>query len=141
MSHADDLVMLLPDTLRSAACRSNRERGWHPETIPLVIDEAEKLSLLNVGGQLQFLMPQGTCECYWIEVNALRGEPDGLIWAERVAFAARAARQQMVDISRCYDFVEEGRKAFADPFAAYEAAGGNIRDRMCFIWYLKADRP
>lgn len=132
--------MFLPDTLRSAACRSGGEWGWQPETIPLVIDAAEKLGLLNVGGQLQFLMPEGTCECYWVEVNALIGEPYGLTWAERVALSATAARQQMVDISRRYDFIEEGRKAFADPFAAYEATGGNVRDRMRFIWYLRADR-
>ncbi|MGO6814677.1 hypothetical protein [Rhizobium leguminosarum] len=137
----EDPEMLLPDTLRSAACRSGSEWGWQPETIPLVIDEAEKLGLLNVGGQLQFLMPEGTCECYWVEVNALMGEADSLTWAERVALSATAARQQMVDISLRYDFIEEGRKAFADPFAAYEATGGNVRDRMCFIWYLQADRP
>jgi hypothetical protein len=47
----------------------------------------------------------------------------------------------MVDISLRYDFIEEGRKAFADSFAAYDAAGCNVRDRMCFIWYLQADRP
>jgi hypothetical protein len=137
----DDPEILLPDTLRSAACRSGGEWGWQPETIPLVIDEAEKLGLCNVGGQLQFLMPEGTCECYWIEVNAIKGEPDGLTWAERVARSATAARQQMVDIIGRYDFIEEGRKAFPDPFAAYEATGGDVRDCMCFIWYLQADRP
>lgn len=137
----DDPEMLLSDTLRSAACRSGGEWGWQPETISLVINEAEKLGLLNVGGQLQFLLPEATCECYWVEVNAFMSEPEGLTWAERVALSATAARQQMVDISLRYDFIEEGRKAFADPFAAYEAAGGNVHDRMCFVWYLKADHP
>ncbi|WP_167507787.1 hypothetical protein [Rhizobium glycinendophyticum] len=136
----DDLEMLLPDTLRSVACRNGGEWGWQPETIPLVIDEAEKLGLLNVGGQLQFLMPEGTCECYRVEVNALKGEPVGLTWSERVALSAKNARRQMVDITRFYDFIAEGRKAFAGPFAAYEATGGSVRDRMCFIWYLQADR-
>jgi hypothetical protein len=137
----DDPEMLLPDTLRSAACRSGNEWGWQPEIIPLVIDEAEKLGLLNVGGQLQFLMPEGICECYWVDVDALMSEPDGLMWPERVTLSAAAARHKMADISRRYDFVEEGRKAFAAPFAAYEATGGNVRDRMCFIWYLQADQP
>ena len=133
--------MLLPETLRSAACRSGNEWGWTPEAIPLVIDEAEKAGLLNIGGQLQFLMPEGTCECYWVEVDALTCEPEGLTWTQRVALAATAARQKMADISRRYDFIDEGRKAFAAPFAAYEAAGGDVRDRMCFIWYLQADQP
>lgn len=131
--------MLLPDTLRSAARKSGNEWGWRPEAIPLVIDEAEKAGLLNIGGQLQFLMPEGTCECYWVEVDALVNEPEGLGWTERVAFAATAARRKMDEISRRFDFVEEGRKAFAAPLAAYEAAGGDLRERMCFIWYLEAD--
>lgn len=135
----DDLALLLPDTLRLAACRSGHEWGWQPDAIPLVIDEAEKLGLVNVGGQLQFLMTEGTCECFWVEVNALIGEPDGLTWVERVAFSAASARQRMIEISHLYDFVEEGRRALADTFAAYEASGGNVGDRMCFIWYLQAE--
>ena len=132
--------MLLPETIRSAAYRSGNEWGWKPEAIPLVIDEAEKAGLLNVGGQLQFLLPEATCECYWVEVDALIGEPENLTWAERVALAATAARQKMADVSRRYDFIEEGRKAFTAPFEAYEAVGGDVRDRICFIWYLEADQ-
>ncbi|MCC4253661.1 MAG: hypothetical protein VX205_03145 [Pseudomonadota bacterium] len=132
---------LLSDELRSVACRSGNEWGWQPEKIPLVIDEAERLSILNIGGQLQFLMPHATCECYWVEVDALRGEPEGLTWAERVSLSATVSRQKMAEIRRRYDFVEEGRKAFAAPFATYEATGGNVGDRMCFIWYLQAERP
>lgn len=132
---------LFPDILQSVACRSGNEWGWQPETIPLVIDEAEKLGLLNLGGQLQFLMPEGTCECYWIEVDALADELEGLAWPERVTLAAAAARRQIADIGYRYDFIEEGRRAFAAQFTAYEATGGDVRDRMCFIWYVEANRP
>lgn len=138
---SDTPEMMLPETMRSAACRSGNEWGWRPEEIPLVIDEAEKAGLLNIGGQLQFLMPDGICECYWVEVDALADEPKDLTWTERVARAAIAARHGIADLSRRYDFIEEGRKAFADYFRAYEAAGGHVRDRMCFIWYLQADEP
>lgn len=133
--------MLLPDAIRSAACRSGNEWGWRPEAIPLVIDEAEKAGLLNIGGQLQFLMPEGTYEYYWIEVDTLADEPKDLAWTERVARAATSARQKMADISCRFDFMEEGRKAFPASFEAYEAAGGDVRDLICFIWYLQADNP
>lgn len=106
-----------------------------------MIDEAEKAGLLNIGGQLQFLMPEGTCECYWVEVDALANEPKDLTWTERVTLAAAAARQKMADVSRRYDFIEEGRIAFTAPFQAYEAACGDVRDRMYFIWYLQTDQP
>ncbi len=139
--HMDDTPeMKLPKIIQSAACRSSNEWGWRPEAIPFVIDEAEKVGLLNIGGQLQFLMPEGICECYWVEVDALADEPKDLTWTERVSFAATAARQKMADVSHHYDFIEEGRRAFSTIFQAYEAAGGDVRDRMCFIWYLKADQ-
>lgn len=38
----------------------------------------------------------------------------------------------IIDISRRCDFSGEGRNAFADLLATYEAASGNVRDRMCF---------
>ena len=132
--------MLLPESIRLAARRSGNEWCWRPESIPLVIDEAEKAGLLNIGGQLQFLMPEGTCECYWVEVDALIGEPENLAWAERVAHAATAARQKIAEVGRRYDFIEEGRRGFAAFFDAYEICGGDVRDCMWFIWYLKSDR-
>lgn len=132
---------LLPEVLRSSSCRSGNEWGWKPDTIPLVIDEAEKLGLLNIGGQLQFVLPDAICECYWVEVDALADEPDGLTWAERVAFSATAARQKWADLRRRFDFVEELRGAFSAYLASHEATGGNIRDHMYFIWYLESNRP
>ncbi len=133
--------MRLPETIRAIASRSASEWGWRPDAIPQVIDAAEKAGLLNIGGQLQFRLPDATCEYYWIEVDAVAQEPEGLRWAERVARAATVARQQFADIGNGHEFLAEGRNAFPAVCRAYEASGGDLGDRLWFIWYLEADCP
>lgn len=128
----------LSSELRKSAVRSGREWGWPLGFIPRVIDEAEKLDLLSLGGQLQFLLPAGICECYWVSVEALDQEPAGLGWTARVAFAATNARQQFEGLKRRHDFIVEGRKAFGEYFEAFEAGGGNLNEAMYFVWYLAA---
>lgn len=127
----------LPDKLRQSACRSGREWGWPPELIPSVIFEAEKLGLLSLGGQLQFLLPCGICECYWVDVDPLANVPDGLPWRERVSRAAAASLRGFDEVRAKFDFIAEGRKAFAEHFESFETAGGNLAEVMCFIWYLE----
>ena len=134
MEHAPE--MLLPDTLRSAACRSGNEWGWPPETIPLVIDAAETLGLLNVGGQLQFLMPQGTCECYWVDVDTYKSVDKRLPWTERVNRTAEAALRDFEALPKRYDFIAEGRVACASYLDGLVAQGRDPADSMCFVWYV-----
>lgn len=137
----DRIEVLLPATIRSIAGRSGSEWGWRPAAIPQVIDAAENAGLLNIGGQLQFRLPAATCECYWVEVDAVAQEPEALRWTERVARAAAIARQQFADIGDRQHFLTEGRDAFPAAFQACEDCGGDVGDCMWFIWYLEADCP
>jgi hypothetical protein len=131
--------MLLPPDLQELAFRSGSECGWSPDLIPRVIDEAGKLSLLSFGGQLQFLLPQGTCECYWVTVEPLNSEPEGWSWDERVAFAADASRHGFTDVRGRFDFLAEVRSGFKKSVGEFEKAGGDLSEAMCFIWYLEAN--
>jgi hypothetical protein len=71
----DPPEMMIRVTMRSVACRSDNQWGWRPEAMPSVIEAAERADLPNIGGQLQFLTPDGICECYWVEVDALAMSP------------------------------------------------------------------
>ena len=137
MSHAAE--MLLPNELRATACRSDNECGWPPELIPRVIEEGKRLNLLSVGGQLQFVLPVGICECYWVSVDPLNQEPEGLDWESRVGFAAQHSQEQFAALRSRFDFVAEGRRSFGEQFDDFQSAGGDPADRMCFIWYLEAE--
>jgi len=99
------------EILQKASLRGN-EYAWPISEIPSVIEAARKSDLLNVGGQLQFRIPDGTCECYWIEVDTYKTVSDTLPWAERVERSAIEAQKAYAQLSQAKDFLSEGRNNF-----------------------------
>lgn len=62
----------------------------------------------------------------------------GWIGKFRVRFAAENARSQFEALQRRFDFIAEGRKAFATNLDDFEMEGGDLGEITCFIWYLDA---
>jgi hypothetical protein len=132
---------LLPASIVRRATLRGKEYAWPLTDIPHVIDAAEAAGLASVGGQLQFRIPsRATCECYWVDVDTYRGLSRDLLWSEEVRVTAESARRQFSSLLAETDFVAEGRKGFAAPLSEFEAAGGQVEDAMCFVWYLRAER-
>ena len=48
--------------------------------------------------------------------------------------AAADALSAFNELPNQYDFLVEGRKAFAEHLDALEAAGTDPREAMCFVW-------
>ena len=130
----------LPPDILARATRNGNEYGWSVADIPQVIEAARAAGLVNIGGQLQFILPNGTCECYWIDVDTFKQLSTSLPWDQQVQLSARIALAEIQRLQKEKDFIAEGRKAFAEHLASYEASGGNLSDVMRFIWYLNA-RP
>jgi hypothetical protein len=128
---------LPPKLLESGRLRGN-EWAWPICDIPDVIEAARLRNLLSIGGQLQFRFPEGTCELYWIEVNTSRVVPSNLPWRERVEQTAAVALSQFQALQAHYDFLAEGQSSFGQHLQHFRAGGGDMRDAMCFVWYLKA---
>lgn len=127
----------LPADLLANATLRGREYAWALSDIPLVIEAARAANLVNVGGQLQFRIPDGgTCECHWVEVDTYNTVDPKLPWEERVARTATVAARDFAALPDRFDFVEEGMKGFAKHLKAFTATGGNLADAMCFVWYL-----
>lgn len=128
---------LLPRDLLSRASRRGNEFAWPIAEIPNVIDVAEKCGLVNLGGQLQFRIPDaGTCECHWILVCTYYSVPKELPYNERVEKTAIAARHYFEKILEEDDFIAEGKKGFEKELDEYENSGGNLEDAICFVWYV-----
>ena len=129
----------IPDSLRRRASLRGGEYAWPVEDIPNVIEAARLANLASLGGQLQFRLPDGgTCECYWVEIDPLVGLPPDLSWAERVSQTAERSLAAFHDLRSKFDFIREGRTAFADHLGKYEADGGDLSQAMCFVWYLES---
>ena len=129
----------LPVSLLEKASLRGNEYAWPVSEIPAVIEAARQRGLVNIGGQLQFRFPEGTCECYWIEVDTYKelGHEE-MTWPERVELSAAKGLSAFERISARQDLVDEGREAFSKAFADFEASGGKPADAMCFVWYIKA---
>ena len=59
-----------------------------------------------------------------------------LPWKERVMRTAEAAAQDFAALQDRFDFMAEGRKAFAGYLDDLLADGHDPADSMCFVWYV-----
>lgn len=55
----------LPTEILQKAIVSGKEYGWKRTDFKEVIDKAVEVGLGIIGGQVQFKLPNGTCELYW----------------------------------------------------------------------------
>ena len=127
----------LPKELLMRASLQDGEYAWRISDIPEVIEAARKADLVNIGGQLQFRIPDGTCECYWLEVDTYKSVPKSLSWGERVARTAEVALADFTRLVSEYDFLEEGRREFGPHLKELEDRGENLADFICFVWYVR----
>lgn len=132
---------LLPDYITARATLRGNEYAWPIGDIPAVIEAAKAANLINIGGQLQFRIPEGgTCECYWVEVDTYKDVSTDLPWAERVRDTAAAALSQFESLCDKFDFVAEGRSAFGSHLRDFESHGGDISEALCFVWYVESQK-
>ncbi len=125
----------LPKELLECASVRGREYAWRIADIPKVIEAARRAGLVNIGGQLQFRLPDGgTCECYWVQVDTYKSVSKELHWAERVTQTADVALADFTRLASEYDFPEEGRRSFGAHLKEAEGRGGNAAEMMCFVW-------
>ncbi|RIJ31292.1 hypothetical protein [Henriciella algicola] len=118
----------LPKAILEKSSLRGLEYAWHPDDIPEVIEAARVAGLKSLGGQLQFRLPDATCEIYWIEVDQFGTEVD----------PDEAARRTLAQFHAIYSkdsWFREGRTFPA--VREYEKAGGNLNAAMCFVWYLE----
>lgn len=135
------MINKLPREILDRSTLRGNEYAWAIDDVPQVIKACEAADLVNVGGQLQFRLPDGeTCECYWVEIDALKQVEPGLTWSRQVEQSAQIALRDFAELTRSSDFLAEGRKAFQSQFRMLEDAGGDPRDFLCFVWYA-AENP
>jgi hypothetical protein len=129
----------LPDELLRRASVRGYEYAWRIADIPEVIEATKLAGMISIGGQLQFRLPNGpTCECYWVEVDTLRTISADLSKNELIAQSASVALSDFNMLKNNYDFVAEGRSSFGKFFQECEVEGGDPKDAMWFVWYVKA---
>jgi hypothetical protein len=66
----------LPEAIRELGDLRGNEYAWRRHDLSRVFDAAKAARLANLGGQVQFRLPDGTCELYWQNFDVASRGPD-----------------------------------------------------------------
>lgn len=125
-----DAESLLPAEILSRAVRSGEEFGWRREDVADAIAAAPAAGLAVLGGQVQFRLPEGICELYWMPYEPSdRG--DGESWE---SYTARSARETLNALQSVLsqDLVQEGVAAF-EFLREKQSQGVDLQQHLLFL--------
>jgi hypothetical protein len=125
-----DAEDLLPPALLAKATRRGNELAWPLEVVPEVIAAGCVCGLATLGGQIQFRVPDGTCELYWLNANSSpRGQDES--WSEYVVRSAVEVGTGFAGLPSGDDMLEEGLGW--EVLARLHAGGTDIGQYLCFV--------
>jgi hypothetical protein len=121
------------DILQRATLRGN-EYAWKRADLPIVFASAESAGIANLGGQVQFRVPDGTCELYWHSFDASNRQP-GETPGSWVSRSRQEAEASLLRIPSDAELVAEGLQQFE--FLREKAAQGvDVGETLCFVCYF-----
>ena len=112
---------------------SGGESGWRRGDVLEAVRSAPSVGLAVLGGQVQFLLPDGTCELYWLDYD-----PPGRHRTEPFpTYAGRSSGETIAALQRvlAMDLVHEGVTSFKHLQRA-EAQGVLLEGHLFFIVYF-----
>jgi hypothetical protein len=66
----ENLEHRLPKSILDKAIKSTNEFGWKQEDFVNVVEAAKENQMAVIGGQVQYIMPNATCELYWLSYDS-----------------------------------------------------------------------
>lgn len=127
----------LPLHLLIRAVKSGGEFGWRKEDFLAALHEAASEGFACIGGQFQWVLPDGTCELYWLNADASPRIPNES-WASYVKRSEEEVEKGYECILRTSDFNEESNKF--DFLREKKAEGISLDEYLVFIAYFKSSR-
>jgi hypothetical protein len=127
---------LLPHHLLMKANLKGLEYAWRKEDIREVIFTAKEYGLACLGGNVQFRIPDGTCDLYWLEYWADDRKPDES-WRDFVSRSADECYLQIENMVNTKDIVREAYNGFS--ILKEMAQKVDISIYMWFILYFDTE--
>jgi hypothetical protein len=129
---------LLPESALATAVRSGNEIGWHPDDLSAALSAAESAECAVVGGQLQFIVPDGTCELYWRAIDSSGPQRASETWFDYVRRSHAEVREALRRLPDMETLVADGVKNFG-VLEQLAAAGVDLVKYACFICYFEVE--
>ena len=124
----------LPETILNKAIKSGNEFGWRQTDFIETIETAKNLRMGIVGGQVQYVFPDGTCELYWLSYDPTERQP-GEDWIKYCNRTADETINKFKHLIIKTDFEKEASTSF-DFLRDKKSKGVNIEDHKVFIIYF-----
>ena len=124
----------LPETILKKAIKSGNEFGWRQTDFIETIETARKLKLGIVGGQVQYVLPDGICELYWLTYDTTERQP-GENWLKYCNRTADETINKFKELVTKTDFEKEAFTSF-DFLRDKKSNGVDIEDNRVFIIYF-----
>jgi hypothetical protein len=124
----------LPRELLERAIRSGNEFGWRQTDFREVVEVARKAKLAIVGGQVQYILPEGTCELYWLSYDPTIRQPNET-WLD---YCNRTANETIHKFQLLISQTNIEREAIGsfELLKRKSDNGTNINDYLTFILYF-----
>lgn len=116
------------------AIRSGSEFGWRQDDVLATIEAARKLKLAVTGGQVQYVLPEGTFELYWLTYDP-EERRKGEKWIDYCNRTADEMTTEFKTLVAKTDFEKEALASF-DFLRGKKMKGANIEDYRVFIIYF-----
>jgi hypothetical protein len=124
----------LPDNIRALARRSGSEFAWLYEDFTKVVHAANDAKLGIIGGQIQFIFPDGACELYWLSYDT-QPRQIGESWQQYCDRTADECLNKFTILGSKEDIIKEGVKSF-DFLKAKQQRGVDLNNHLfCLIHF------
>lgn len=125
----------LPKYILDKAVKSGQEFGWKRDDFVDVINSALSENLAIIGGQIQFKLPDGTCELYWKNYDTKEKIP-GENWTDYCLRTHKECLEQFKQFDSNDKLIKEGIDNF-DFLKKKEADGIDLETYLIFVFYFQ----
>ena len=126
---------LLPPDVLETAIHSGHELGWRMEQFPAALKRAAAAGVACVGGQFQWVLPDGTCEAYWLNADAAPRQPEEP-WPKFVARCEQLVLDGFNNLAASVNFdIEADRFEFLKD---KKAQGISLAEYLLFVAYFSS---
>ena len=128
---------LLPENiLKKAHISTGGEYSWHKEDFIEVIEAARSIGLASIGGNVQYIFPDGIYDLYWLTYDSKDWKP-GEAWADYVDRSATEVIEGFMKLCSTTNFHDIAREErFAHKRVILE---GEPNSNLWFINYFMSE--
>ena len=137
LKNMKDAESNLPTDILARAVMSGKEYGWRRADVVATIRVAPSVGLAVLGGQVQFVVPDGTCELYWMNFDPTERKPQ----EPSDTYVSRSSEETLAALQRVmsHDLVQEGVSTFGI-LKQKQSQGIDLEQHLLFIVYLQTEK-